>query len=252
MNNPTIESLKKLKKNNVRGYLIIAAIVLVLTLAVMILKPTHEPLPEILLLMTGLIVGASFFRFGVRYVWLAHLVLLGFLVITFISGNYFIGWFGGFIAGTHFGVAWRELALKNKVKYPWTVNGKGLNTMSEARSVASASLRALDGDEKWLLRIKHGSARFDVAGSAQYGLLCHRTFDDLKKGSWRTLENPSSTSEFVEVRMGGASGEFPSRFINDFKTAEKHLEEFLKDPDSKSLGSEWVTDELGEELHIGS
>lgn len=235
-----------------RGYSIIAAVVLALTIAVMVFKPTHEPLPEIPLLIAGLTAGASFFRFGVRKVWLAYLVLAGFLVISLISGNYFIGWFGGFIAGAHFGVVWRELALKDRIKWPWTVNGKRYATFADVSSVAGASLRALDGDKNWLLRIKHGSSRFDVAGSAQYGLTCHRTFDDLKKGSWKVLENPSSATEFVEVRMGGASVKFPSRFINDFKTVAKHLEDFLNDPDSKSLGSEWVTDELGEELHIGS
>jgi hypothetical protein len=52
--------------------------------------------------------------------------------------------------------------------------------------------------------------------------------------------------------MGGLKGFIPSRFINDLEAAEAALKGFIKNPDSASLGPEWNTEEIAEDLHVGS
>jgi hypothetical protein len=184
---------------------------------------------------------------------MVHIALLLFMVITFVLGNYFIGWFGGFIAGTNLGVVWRVIATKKKVKCPWTVDGQGYTTITEVRKVASNALRSLDGNKHWRLTVEHGASRFDASGSAESGLVCHRSPDADKAGSWAILgrsEHPEDTS--VDVPMGGLKGFVPSRFVSDLEAAESALKDFLKNPDSASLGPEWITDEIAEDLHLGS
>jgi hypothetical protein len=245
--------LSKITKSTVRDHAIIAGVVLVPTIAIMVFKPTEQPLNEVLLLLAGLSAGALFLRFGMPRPWMAHIVLLLFMVITVALGNYFIGWFGGFIAGSNLGVVWRVIATKKKVKYPWTVDGQGYNTITEVRKVASTALRSLDGNKHWRLTVEHSASRFDASGSAESGLVCHRSPDADKVGSWAILgrsEHPEDTS--VDVPMGGLKGFVPSRFVSDLEAAESALKDFLKNPDSASLGPEWITDEIAEDLHLGS
>jgi hypothetical protein len=228
-------------------------VILVPTIAIMVFRPTAQPMMEVSLLLAGLSVGALFLRFGVPRVWMAHIVLLLFLVITFSLGNYFIGWFGGFIAGTNLGVVWREIATKKKIKYPWTVDGKGYNTVTEVRKVAGAALHSLDGDKNWRLTVEHGTARFDASGNASSGLVCHRTPDPDKVGSWAILERSDKPEAAItEVPMGGLKGSIPSRFVIDLETAETELKSFLHNQDGSALGPEWNTDQIAEDLHVGS
>lgn len=245
--------MTKRSKTLVRDHLIISAVVLLPTLAIMVFKPTAQPIVEVLLLLAGLSAGALFLRFGVPRVWMVHLVLLAFLVITFVLGNYFAGWFGGFIAGSNLGVVWRALATKEKGKYPWTVDGKGYGTVTGARKVAIAALHSLDGNKKWRLTVEHGSARFDASGSSATGLLCHRTPDADVVGSWAILERTDKTGTgTVGFPMGGLNGSIPSQFVIALETAEAELERFLQDVDGSPLGPAWNTDEIAEDLHFGS
>lgn len=236
-----------------RDYSIVSAVSLVVTIAIMLFKLTEQPIVEVLLLLAGLSVGALFLRFGVPRAWMAHIVLLLFLVITLVLGNYFIGWFGGFIAGTNLGVVWRARATKEKVEYPWTVNGKGYNTVTEVRRAATAALHSLDGNKNWRLTVEHGTARFDASGSASSGLVCHRTPDADKVGSWAILgRSDAPEAEAAEVPMGGLTGSIPSRFVSDLETAEGELKNFLQNQDGSALGPEWNTDQIAEDLHVGS
>lgn len=228
-------------------------VILIPTIAIMLLKPTEHALNEVCLLLAGLSAGALFLRFGVPRVWMAHIILLFFMISTLILGNYFIGWFGGFIAGTNLGVVWGVIATKKKIKSPWTVDGQGYNTLTEVRKIAGAALRSLDGDKHWRLTVEHGSSRFDASGSAVSGLVCHRSPDADKVGSWAILERSERTvDESVDVLMGGLKGFIPSRFVSDLEAADAALKDFLRNPDAASLGPEWITDEIAEDLHLGS
>lgn len=244
---------KKNAKHVVRDYSVISAVVLLPTIAIILLTPTTQPMLEVGLLLAGLSAGALFLRFGVPRVWMVHLILLAFMVITMILGNYLIGWFGGFIAGSNMGVAWRALALRNIQKFPWTVDGKGYNTVTEVRKIAIAALHSLDGNKNWRLTVEHGTARFDASGSASSGLVCHRTSDADKVGSWAILgRSDAPEAETAEVPMGGLKGSIPSRFVSDLETAETELKSFLQNQDDSALGPEWNTDQIAEDLHVGN
>lgn len=235
-----------------RNYSIVSAVVLLPTIAIMLFKPTTHML-EFGLLLAGLSAGALFLRFGVPRVWMVHLVLLAFMVINLVLGSYLIGWFGGFIAGSNMGVAWRALALGKKQKFPWTVDDKGYNTVTEARKAAIAALHSLDGNKNWRLTVEHGASRFDASGSVATGLVCHRSSGTGKLGQWAILEQDEKPEgEIAEVPMGGLNGSIPSRFVNDLETAETELKRFLKNQDDSALGPEWNKDEIAEDLHIGS
>lgn len=245
--------MPKLKETTVRDYSIVSAMILIPTIAIMLLKPTAQPMLEVGLLLAGFSTGALFLRFGVPRAWMVHLVLLAFLVITFASGNYFIGWFGGFLAGTNLGVAWRALTLRKKQKFPWTVDGKGYSTVTEVRKVAIAALHSLDGNKNWRLTIEHDTSRFDASGSAGSGVVCHRTSGTDEVGSWAILERSDKPEvEITEVSMGRIKGAIPARFVSDLDIAEIELKKFLRNQDSSSLGPEWNTDEIAEDLHLGS
>lgn len=228
-------------------------VILIPTIAIMLLKPTEHALNEVCLLLAGLSAGALFLRFGVPRIRMAHIILLFFMISTLILGNYFIGWFGGFIAGTNLGVVWRVIATKKKIKSPWTVDGQGYNTLTEVRKIAGAALRSLDGDKHWRLTVEHGSSRFDASGSAASGLVCHRSQDADKAGSWAILERSDKPETAIaEVPMGGLKGSIASRFVSDLETAETELRSFLQNQDGSALGPEWNTDQIAEDLHIGS
>lgn len=235
-----------------RDYSIVSAVVLLPTIAILLLKPTTQPLAEFSLLLAGLAVGASLLRFWIPR-WMVHLILLAWLVISLVLGDLFIGWFGGFIAGSNMGVAWRALALGKKQKFPWTVDDKGYNTVTEARKAAIAALHSLDGNKNWRLTVEHGASRFDASGSVATGLVCHRSSGTGKLGQWAILEQDEKPEgEIAEVPMGGLNGSIPSRFVNDLETAETELKRFLKNQDDSALGPEWNKDEIAEDLHIGS
>lgn len=222
------------------------------TLALIVFRPAQQPALELGLLAAGLIAGAVFLRFGVPRVWMVHLVLLAFMVITFMLGKYFIGWFFGFGAGANLGVAWRALATREKATYPWTVDGKGYAAVPQVRKAALAALHSLDGKKNWRLIVEHGAARFDASGSAD-GVVCHRTPDADKVGTWAILERPGETgTETVAVPVGGLTGTIPAQYVTDIATAEAELGKFLQDPDGSAPGPEWSTDQIAEDLHLGS
>lgn len=246
--------MAKRSKTLIRDHLIIGGAVLLLTLAGMLFKPAAQPLVEVWVLLAALSAGALFTRFGLPRPWMGHLVLLVVLVITFLSGEYIIGWFGGFIAGTNLGVAWRALALTKKIApAAWTVDDRGHTTAADARKAAVASLRSLDGKERWRVTVEHGPARFEASGSTESGLVCHRNPQADQEASWAVLVRPEQTAdESVDVPMGNLTGFIPSRFVNDKEAAESALEAFLSDPDSASFGPEWITDNIAEGLRLGS
>lgn len=244
--------MNKRSKTLVRDYSIIGGVVLIVTLAIMVVKPTQQPLLEFGLLAAGLTVGALLLRFSVPR-WMAHLFLLAWLVISLVLGNLFLGWFGGFIAGSNLGVVWRALATREKTTHPWTVDGKGYGTVTEVRKAAIAALRSLDGKKNWRLTVEHGAARFDASGSAATGLLCHRTPNVEKGGTRAILERPDiEGTGTVVVPMGGLNGTIPSRFVGDLEAAEIELERFLQDAESALLGPAWNIGEIAEDLHLGS
>lgn len=245
--------MNKRSKTVVRDYSIISAVVLIPTLAIMIFKPTAQPIVGFSLLLAGLIAGALLLRFKLPRAWMAHLALLAFLVITIMLGSYFLGWFGGFIVGSNLGVVWRALATREKATHPWTVDGKSYDTVAEVRTAALAALRSLDGKKDWRLAVEHGAARFDASGSAVAGLVCHRTPDADKVGSWAILEQPEKAGAGTTgVPMGGIEGAIPSQFVGDLEAAEAELERFLQDQGGSPLGPAWNTGEIAEDLHLGS
>lgn len=244
--------MNKRSKTLARDYSIVGGVVLIVTLAIMVFKPTQQPLLEFGLMAAGLTVGALLLRFSVPR-WMAHLTLLAWLVISLVLGNLFLGWFGGFIAGSNLGVVWRALATREKGTHPWTVDSKRYGTVSEMRKAALAALRSLDGKKNWRLTVEHGAARFDASGSAVTGLVCHRTPDADKVGSWAILEQPEKAGAgTVGVPMGGLNGTIPSQFVGDLEAAETELERFLQDAENAQPGPAWNTGEIAEDLHLGS
>ena len=248
------QTVTKRSKTLVRDHLIIGGAVMLLTLAGMLFKPAAEPMVEIWVLLAALSAGGLFTRFGLPRPWMGHLALLLVLVVTFLSGEYIIGWFGGFIAGTNLGVVWRALALTKKIEpTAWTVDDRGYTTAAEARNDAVAALHCLDGKKNWRLTVEHGPARFEASGNAESGLVCHRNPQADQERSWAVLVRPDQTAdESVDVPMGNLTGFIPSRFVNDRKAVEAALEAFLSDPDAASFGPEWITDKIAEGLRLGS
>lgn len=243
--------MSNLKKNTVRNYSIAGGVVLLLTIAVMVFRPRETTVFEIALLLAGIGFGALLFRFEMPKRWMVPLALILFWVVAIITGKYFIGWFGGFIAGTNLGVAWRAATVGKKPNKPWIVNNQGFDTVADAGAAAHKVLKELDGSRKnWRLSIQNDTARFDVSGSSEIGLLCHRSRFGKKVDPWTVLQHPERAEGEVEVPMGGSPGYVPSQYVSNFVEAEEALKKFVEDPNSESWGSEWDAGDIADDLHI--
>ena len=160
---------------------------------------------------------------------------------------------GGFLAGAQFGVVWRLAAQKTTVKATWTVNGRGIDTLSEARKTARQQLDLLDGERFHRLVVEHGPARFEIAGRLPSKLVCHRNGDAENDFSWAVLQNPGQPEDrSVEVPIGRIEGFIPSRYVTDVGTVDEALKEFLTSPTAASLGPEWDTAEIAFDLRLSA
>lgn len=241
-----------MKKNTVRNYSIAGGVILLVVIAVMIFRPLETTALEIALLLAGISFGALLFRFELPKRWMVPLALILFWVVTIITGKYFIGWFGGFIAGANLGVAWRAATVDKKPKAPWIVNNQGFDAVDTAGAAALEVLSKLDGSRKnWRLSIQNDTARFDASGSSEVGLLCHRVRFGKKVNPWTVLSHPERAGSEVEVPMGGGPGYIPSQYVSSLAEVEDALKKFLEDPNAESWGSEWDTGDIADDLHIG-
>ncbi len=232
------------------GYLILGIAIACGTAALIVLGQLEASWPAFTALAASVLLGACLFRFGVRHAWLALLCLLGALAVGLVlfvridvAGSAGIAWIGGFVAGTHLGVAWR-LAAKNRKPTParaaWTVGGRGMRTVAEAREAAAGALRALDGTKGGRVSVERGGARFEVAGAVHPGFICHRTTDASDEGSWAVLVRTGPVpDQSVEIPMGGPKGFMPLRLVHDVESVEEALGDFFADPGASSFGSEW-------------
>ncbi|MDQ1058644.1 hypothetical protein QFZ23_002545 [Arthrobacter globiformis] len=248
------KTMKRYKRKRETGlaYLIFGVAVLGGTFALVIFGRLEATWPSFAALVAGAALGIWLFRSGSRHGWVPLLCLLGALAVCVtlwmnvdVVGPAGIAWIGGFVAGTHFGVAWR-LAAKNQqvtaAKAAWAVDGQGFSTVAEARKAAGAALHALDGGTRGRLSVDRGSARFEVAGGVALGLVCHRNADATNEGSWAVLVRSAGIAdESVEIPMGDVKGFMPSRLVHDLDSVEAALADFCKNPGSSSFGPEWVT-----------
>jgi hypothetical protein len=244
--------LSNYRKNAVRNYSIVGAVILLVAIAVMIVRPLETTALEILLLLAGISFGALLFRFETKG-WLAGILsLVVFLTVLFLAGGQGLGWIAGYIAGSNFGIAWRLSTRDKKPNAPWTVNNEGYQTAEAAGDAALWILRYLDGSRKnWRLSIQNDTARFDASGSSEVGILCHRVRFGKKVDPWTILEHPERAGSEVEVPMGGSPGYIPSQYVSNLVEAEAALKKFLEDPNAEAWGSEWDAGDIAEDLHIG-
>lgn len=147
------------------------------------------------------------------------------------------------MAGTHLGVAWR-IAAKSRRPTParaaWTVDGRGMSTVAEAREAGARALRALHGTKGGRLSVERGDARFEVAGAVHPGFICHLTTDASDDGSWAVMVRTGPVpDQSVEIPMGGPKGFMPLRLVHDVEAVEEALAGFFSDPKPSSLESEW-------------
>jgi len=210
---------------------------------VMVLMPTEQVLLEVGAMLAGLGVGAWFTRFGVPRRWMGSAVLFLFIALWIGLGTAGYAWFGGFFAGTLAGLAWGRLVANRTIREdhaPWTVDAEGFATVAEARSAAIAALRSLDGQKSGRLSVDHGSARFEVAGGVDPGMVCHRNADSTDANSWAVLQSAGVAEDSVEVPMGDVQGFMPARLVHDLASVETALTDFLANPRASSFGPEWV------------
>lgn len=238
-------------RNEIWYYSIFGAVVLIGTVALMLFGKNPQVSDDIGPLLAGLAVSIYLFRFGVPWVWLNFLLLASFLVVGLLLGQPGLMWMGGYVAGSQFGVAWRLAVVQPKVRSEWTVNGRGIGTLTEARKVAQEALHSLDGDKRARVVVEHGSARFEVAGTLPSKLVCHRNPDADDENSWAILSRTGHASdESVEVPMGRMKGFIPSQFVHDIGPVEAALEDFLKNPKPQPLRREWNTDPIAFDLRL--
>lgn len=241
-------------KNTVRNYSIVGGVILLVAIAVMVFRSRETAVVEIVLLLAGISFGALLFRFETGRSWIVALAtLVLFWAVLFFAGKHSLGWVAGYIAGSNFGVAWRAATVDKKPKAPWIVNNQGFNTALDAGAAAHKVLRELDGSRKnWRLSVQNDTARFDVSGSSEIGLLCHRSRFGKKVDPWTVLEHPERAGSEVEVPMGGSPGYIPSQYVSNLIEAEDALKKFLQDPNTESWGSEWDTGDIADDLHLGA
>ncbi|MDQ1053247.1 hypothetical protein QE394_001175 [Arthrobacter sp. SORGH_AS 212] len=237
------------------SYLAFGVVVLCATLAFVLFGRLAAPWQAFAALGAGAGLGVWLFRFGSRHVWVSLLCLFGALavcVVLFVNadtvGSAGIAWIGSFVAGTNLGTAWRMVSTKPKaraartVEAAWEVAGEEFTSEAEARDEATAALRALDGDANAHLSVALGSARFEVAGSAGKGLVCHRNPDVSKDVSWAVLvRTDQSADNSIEVPMGDVKGFMPSRLVQDLPAVEAALSDFFKTPALQPSGRELLT-----------
>jgi hypothetical protein len=241
------------KRNGMWGYLLTGVVILSATVAVLLFGANSRPSQEIGPLLAGLAVSILLFRFGTPWKWLTVVLLVCFFVIGFLLGLPGIFWMGGYISGSNLGVAWRLAVIRDKLKAEWMVDDRGFDTLTEARKSAREALHSLDGRNRGRMFVEHGTARFEVAGTAMSRLVCHRSFNAEQEGSWAILSrSPGPEGDSVEVPMGSAKGYIPSRFVHDVGPVEAALEEFLGDPASKTPGPEWNTEEIASDLRLST
>ncbi len=240
------------KRESGLGYLVLGAVIACGTVALIVFGQLEASWPAFAALAAGVLLGLCLFRFGVRHAWLALLCLLGALAVglvlfarTDVAGAAGIAWIGGFVAGTHLGVAWRIAAKNGKpvsAIAAWTVDGRGMSTVAEARKAAGAALHALNGTKGGRLSVERRDARFEVAGAVHPGFICHRTADAADEGSWAVLVRTGPVADHsVEIPMGGPKGFMPLRLVHDVVAVEEALAECFADPGSSSFGQDWET-----------
>ena len=106
-------------------------------------------------------------------------------------------------------------------------------------------MTALDGDTRWRLSVEHESARFEVAGNASKGLVCHRNPLVNRDASWVVLSREGQAGDaVVEVPMGETKASLPLRLVHDLATVDVSLAEFFSKPESIALGKEWTAGNL--------
>jgi hypothetical protein len=246
------------------SYLVTGVVLLCATLALVLFGRLEAPWQAYAALAGGIALGIWLFRFGSRHAWVSMLCLFGALgvcVVLFMTadtvGSAGLAWIGAFVAGTNLGTGWRLAAKKPKARAArparparpakaaeaaWEVDGQEFASVAEARTAASAALRALDGNASAHLYVGHGPARFEVAGSAGTGLVCHRNSNVSKDASWAVLvRTDQAADDSVEVPMGEFKGSMPLRLVHDFASAEAALSDFFKAPESTPSGPEWLT-----------
>lgn len=237
------------------GYFVFGVVVLCATLAFVLFGRLAAPWHAFAALGAGAALGIWLFRFGSRHAWVSLLCLFGALavcVVLFMNadtvGSAGIAWIGAFVAGTNLGTAWRLVSTKPKARAArtaeagWEVDGQEFVSRAEAREAATAALRALDGDASAHVYVEHGSARFEVAGSARKGLVCHRNPDVSTDVSWAVLVRTDQAADnSVEVRMGDVKGFLPLRLVQDLPSVEAALSDFFKSPELTPSGREWLT-----------
>lgn len=226
------------------GALIFSGLVLMGTISIMVFVPTEQVLLEVGAMIAGLLAGAVLVRFGVPRRWMGSVVLVLFIAVWFALGTAGYAWFGGFLAGACVGVAWGRLVADRtrETDAPWTVDEQGFANADEARLAADAGLRSLDGKKHGRLTVKHGSARFEVAGDPRLGMLCHRNADARNEASWAVLARSAGAGgASVEVPIGDVKALMPPRLVHDFAAVEAALADFLSNPRAASLGPEWET-----------
>lgn len=245
--------MSNLKENTVRNYSIFGGVILLVAISVMILRPRETTVIEIALLLAGISFGALLFRFEAPRGWIVPVTsLVLFWAVLFFAGRDALGWFAGFIVGSNFGVSWRAATTDKKPKARWIVNNQGFDVTAAAGAAAHKVLRDLDGSRKnWRLSIQNDTARFDASGSSEIGLLCHRARFGKKVDPWSVLAHPERAGSEVEVPMGGSPGYIPSQYVSNLAEAEDALKKFLEDPNAETWGSEWVTGDIADDLHIG-
>jgi hypothetical protein len=90
------------------------------------------------------------------------------------------------------------------------VDDQGFDSVTEARKFARDALHSLDGENRGRMFVEHGTARFEVAGTAMSRLVCHRSFRAEQEESWAILSrSPGPEGHSVEVPMGSAKGYIP-------------------------------------------
>ena len=246
------------KRESGRSYLVFGVLLFCATLAFVLFGRLEAPWQAFAALAAGAALGIWLFRFGSRHAWVSLLSLFGALavcVILFMNadtvGSAGIAWIGAFVAGTNLGAAWRLAATKPKAsasraagaaEAAWEVDGQEFASVAEAREAAGAALRALDGNASAHLYVGHGPARFEAAGSAGTGLVCHRNPDVSRDASWAVLvRTDQAADDSVEVSMGDVKGSMPLRLVHNLPSAEAALSDFFKAPEATPSGPGWLT-----------
>jgi len=231
------------------GRLIIGGVILTATIALVAYAPTGPIWLKVLAMLAGLVAGACFLRFPPPWPWANPVVLVLFIGVWFALGGLpGIAWFGGFIAGANFGAAWQK-SIKQSRKpargAAWTVDDRGFDTVMEARNAAGVALSALDGKAHRRLDVEHGSARFQVTGSAGVGLVCHRNAVAADEGSWAVLVRAGQSADdsvdnSMNVPMGTVTGFISVPLVNDLGSVESALDDFFTNPGAVPRLPLWV------------